>query len=206
MPRKSAEARIQQHIANFADPDSVISSRAERYLIRWYGVRAFEPLLEACSHPLPQVRFRAAWALGCTQDPRAYEPLLRLLDDPDPGVRYDAAIALGILRDVRCIAPLLALVCQTPREDGLDDGAAMGLTQMGEQAVPTLTEALPSAPSAARRTIASVLGRIGTEDALAALLKLREDKDENVRIAATEAWEEAIEEKNRNGRVTRYRR
>lgn len=200
MPTKSADARIQQHIANLVDPDSVVSSRAERYLIRWYGVRALQPLLEACSHPLPQVRFRAAWTLGYIQDPRAYEPILRLLDDPEPSVRYDAAISLGVLGDARGIAPLLALVCQAPREDGLDGGAAMGLTRMGEPVVSALIEALQSAPSHAKMTIAYVLGHIRSENAIATLLKLKEDADENVRIAATEACEQAMEEKSRSHR------
>ena len=104
MTSSSAEKRrIHRHIANRNSSDEKISAQAEVYLMRYYSVRALVPLLEACNHSNPVVRFRAAWALAHTHDPRAYETLLRLTDDPDSGVRYDATIGLGVLGDIRAI-------------------------------------------------------------------------------------------------------
>src|SRR5260370_1376649 len=52
-----AERRIQRHISALDSPDLEVAARAETYLIRYYGTRALEPLLAACDHSNPNVRF-----------------------------------------------------------------------------------------------------------------------------------------------------
>jgi HEAT repeat protein len=76
--RTSIQQRMTKHINDLDSADENVSARAEGYLIRYYGAKALEPLIVACSHSNPQVRFRSAWILGHTHDPRAFDPLLRL--------------------------------------------------------------------------------------------------------------------------------
>ena len=76
--------RITEHIETLGHPGINVACRAEGYLVRYYGVRAVVPLIEACSHTNPQVRFKAARALGRIGDRTAIETLLRLTEDPDP--------------------------------------------------------------------------------------------------------------------------
>ena len=133
---RSTQARIAKHIANLNSPDQEVSRRAEDYLIRYYGARALEPLLAACDHPNPVVRYRAVWALACTHDSRAYETILRLIDDPDEGVRYDATLALGILGDRRAVRPLVEIaLC-----DDATRPASGALARMRSVGIPALLE------------------------------------------------------------------
>src|SRR5450755_4558821 len=97
LKQQRVQERISKHIHDLGSADQKVSLRAEGYLLRWYGVRALEPLIAACSDPNMQVRYRSAWVLGYTHDSRAYETILQVTRDPDGFVRYDAAIALGIL-------------------------------------------------------------------------------------------------------------
>ncbi len=62
------------HVANLGSPDQKIARRAEDCLIRYYGSRALEPLIEACADANSQVRDRAVWALGKTHDPALTKP------------------------------------------------------------------------------------------------------------------------------------
>lgn len=187
---KRVKRRIGQHIANLNDPDNKVSSNAEWYLIRYYGIRAFEPLVEACSHPNPIVRLRAAWVLGHTHDPRAYETILRLTEDPDGKVRYDAAIALGILGDIRSVASLIALMSSPDDQSCIDSAAAMGLVRLGRPAVSSLLPLLQSGTPSLRRMAASVLGGIGDDVAIEPLATLLSDDEPDARIAGIEALAE----------------
>lgn len=160
MPTATVEKRrINQHIANLNSPDGKVSVRAEGYLIRYYGSRALQPLLEACDHSNPVVRFRAVWALGYTHDPRAYETLLRLTDDPDEGVRYDATIALGILGDERAIEPLKQICLR----NDVSRPAGMAFHRMGVRSVPALTELLHQGNPEVRWSVTQVLGNFAQE-------------------------------------------
>lgn len=156
MPAATVEKRrIHQHITNLNSPDEKVSVRAQGYLIRYYGSRALQPLLEACDHSNPVVRFRAVWALGYTHDPRAYETILRLTEDPDEGVRFDATIALGILGDERAIEPLKQIFL---RNDVSRQAAGMGFDRMGVKSVPALIELLEQGNPEVRLSVTQVLG------------------------------------------------
>ena len=119
--------RIRRHILNLDSPDQEVSARAEGYLIRFYGVRALDELLTACRHPNSVVRLRAAWALGCTQDPRAFKTILRLTEDPDERVRYDSTIALGLHDDPRAVRPLIDMWLKNE----VTQPAGMAFSRMG---------------------------------------------------------------------------
>ena len=165
-----AQARIQQHIANLASPNLETASRAERYLIRYYGVRAFDQLVEACSDPNPCVRFRAVWALAYTHDSRAYETIVRLTDDEDERVRYDATIALGILGDVRAIEHLkqVWLLNDETRP------AYSGMVKFRLQALPALAELLRHPDPDIRHPAVNVIGGLACETNDAGCIELLE--------------------------------
>lgn len=192
MPNTIVESRrIQRHIENLNNEDQKVSSNAERYLIRYYGVRALEPLLESCRHPNPVVRFRAAWALGYTQDPRAYEAILQLTDDPDDGVRYDATIALGILGDERGIEPLTRVfLAHDPSRPG-----ALGFSQIGLKTVPVLEELLRNGDPRVRQRAINVIGGFANDHEDTHCIELLEscanDSDPIIRAEA-EFWLEEI--------------
>jgi len=148
--------RITRHIENMGSPDIDTSARACDYLIRYYGVRALDELLEASSHPNPIMRYRAAWALGHTHDPRAFEAILRLTDDPDEAVRYDSTIALGILDDERAIEPLKAIWLQN------DDTkpACEAFFRMGPKTVYAVEDVLANESSSIRWTAMILFARL----------------------------------------------
>lgn len=182
-----AAKRIKEHVANLGNSEGEIARRAEDSLIRYYGSRALESLIEACSDANVQVRDRAVWALGKTRDPRAYETILRLTTDPEGYVRYDAAIALGVLGDERAIVPLIALMQEPDEQHCVDSAAAMGLDRLGQPAVPALLDVLQNSANKARRLAASVLGGIGDRRAVEPLAELLSDSDKDMRLAAIEA-------------------
>jgi HEAT repeat protein len=160
MPKETVEIRrIKHHITNLNSPVEKVSSRAEDYLIRYYGSRASEQLMEACLHPNPVVRFRAVWALGYTHDPQAYETILHLMDDHEETVRYDATLALGILGDERAIEVLTRILLSNDETRP----AADALSRMGIKAVPALMVALDQGDSPVRWSALQVLGNLAKD-------------------------------------------
>jgi HEAT repeat protein len=194
MPKETAEKRrIERHITNLNSPEEKVSSRAEVYLIRYYGSRASKPLMEACHHPNPIVRFRAVWALGYTHDPQAYETILHLTDDPEENVRYDATIALGILGDERAIEILTQLFLS----NDATRPAADALSRMGIKVVPALMVALDQGNSHVRWSALQVLGNFakdfGDERCIELLQAYANDPEHEVRENAT-FWLDEIRE------------
>src|ERR1700722_6997736 len=122
-----AKKRIARHIQNLNNCDNEIACRAETSLIRYYGARGIDQLLEVVDHPNPAVRGRAAWTLAHTREPRLFDVILNLCSDPEGDVRYDSAVALGILGDGRAVAPLIALMSAEDEVSSVDGAAADGL-------------------------------------------------------------------------------
>lgn len=187
MPDRRMLKRIQHHIEALNSHDQNVSWRAESNLIRYYGSRALEPLIAACSHPNAVVRYRAAWALGFTSDPRAFETLLQLTRDPSGYARYDATLALGNLGDERAIEPLVTLMCTPDPENYIDSAAAMAIVRLGKPAIPALIKLLSHADIHVCEEAAYALGNIKDEAALEPLAHLLTDPDEGIRIAGIEA-------------------
>jgi len=187
LKQQRVHERICKHIRDLGSPDQKVAIQAERYLLRWYGVRALEPLIAACSDPNPQVRFRSGWVLGYTHDPRAFETILKLTQDPDGFVRYDAAIALGILGDERAISPLISLMQQPDEGHSVDSAAAMGLVRLGQAAIPALLEVLARGAEEHQCKAAYILGSLKAEQAIPSLTSLLSSPNEHTRIAGIES-------------------
>jgi HEAT repeat protein len=190
MKRQTVSERISKHIHNLGNPDDKVWGRAQGYLLRYYGVKALDQLIAACSAPDPQVRWRSAWVLGYTHEPRAYETLLRLTQDPSGYVRYDAAVALGVLGDERAIVPLISLMLQPDEESCVDSAASMGLVRLGKSAIPALLEVLAHGTETHQGIAASVLGSLHSEHATALIAALLLSPNENIRITGIEALAE----------------
>lgn len=185
--------RIQRHIANLENEDGKVALRAEGYLIR-YGSRAVEWLVPACSHPNPQVRYHAVWALGHSHDPRAFDTILALTHDPEESVFYDAILALGIHGDPRAIAPLIALLEGATTEDTPEtiraSAAIEAFIRIGSPAISILLPRLNDSRPEVQRMIFSALGGIGGEVVIEPIAARLESLDEETRIAAIEALAE----------------
>lgn len=163
-----AQKRILQHIENLNSLDFDTSCRAEGSLIRYYGSRALAPLIEACKHPNPTVRFRAVWALGQTRDPGAFETIVKLTEDPDERVRYDARIALGIHGDERALA-ILKSACLSNDDLG---ASFMGLRHFGLRSLPVLTKLMICDSPEIRWSVMQSLGNLAKETGNAQCVEL----------------------------------
>lgn len=102
--------------------------------------------------PVPEVRARAAAALGRLGSPAALDPLVRALDDDASGVRLAAATALGALGDP---AATPALAAHLAGGDLLAEICAQSLAQLGPSGRAALSERSdPAVPSAAAGALA----------------------------------------------------
>lgn len=97
-------------------------------------------LLGALADEDPEVRARAAKALGLVGYTGAMVPLVRALSDPLWFVRLHAARALGLLGHPRAIPGLLGVL--TDEWWQVRAAAAHALRRLGEPAVPALTDYL----------------------------------------------------------------
>jgi len=158
MDTKTRE-RIAYHISNFADPEVKIACRAEGFLIRCYGDRALDQLVEACQHDDPKVRWRAAWTLGQIGNAEAFEAILNATSDPVSFVRFEAAWALGILGDPRAIEPLVNLVF-SPDPLKPSFAAIQGLCELGDLAIPAVSCFIDHPDNEIRFTAISLIDKI----------------------------------------------
>ena len=71
------------------------------------GESAVPGLLEALEDPAPEVRYRAAWALGKIGDLRAIDPLIRAFNDNDSYVQWSAAEALAEINESKTVELLI---------------------------------------------------------------------------------------------------
>jgi len=78
----------------------------------------------------PDVRQRAAEALGNTKDRRAVEPLIATLKDPFSNVRRSAVDALGDIKDPRAVEPLIAVLRDSYEDREVQGRAASALLKI----------------------------------------------------------------------------
>lgn len=149
------QRQVQGHIKKLGNAAQEVALRAQRFLITKYGSGAIENLIEACSSPDPQTRFRSVWILGHTRDPRAYDTILTLTKDPDEKVRYDATLALGVLGDERALVPL-AEMCR----EGSELPASEALVKLGLIALPVVQGFIEGNNPVLRLVGSDVLGSI----------------------------------------------
>ncbi len=166
----------------------------------------------------PDVRYKAAEALGALKNPRAVEPLTALLGDEESGVRWKAAealgqmgqaavepltrslsdpnvdvrwmaaTALGDIGDPRAIDPLLEAL--EDEDTYVRSRAALALGKIGEPARDTLIAALRSETENVRWGAALALGSVGGESVIEALIRALDDTSPHVRNRAIGALDE----------------
>lgn len=180
------------------------------------GASAVPTLTVLVADPRPDVRRWAAELLGRLNDPAATGPLLVRLTDPDPGVRATVAEALGKLADKRAVEPLVWMSRQDPEErcrasaiwalHSIGDvmlrphlpmlaskdlatrmRAREAVCAKGKGVVLAVADLLQHEDPIVRRTAAEILGTIGDERPLDALLAASDDPDSGVRGAASQA-------------------
>ena len=173
---------------------------------RWFVVRnaadllgelqvseAEQPLNALLQHGDERVRKSATSALMRMGTPKALEMIQRALTDPVPQTRIHAAAALAARKDVRTSAPHLLRSLEIEKDEEVQTAFLMAL---GRFATPEAVQRLISAAapkkglfdrktSGHRIAAVSALGEARTSEALAALRGLTQDKDEDVRNAAS---------------------
>ena len=140
------------------------------------GAPAVPALVAALKDERENVRASAAYALG-EMGPVAAEAvdgLVALLTDESEEVRRHATSALGMIKvPVSKTVPALVQVLADREDTDLAFFAAQALTRIGPdatEAVPTLREALMSESAYVRGFSSEALSRIGTAEALKALV------------------------------------
>jgi HEAT repeat protein len=144
-------------------------------------------------HGDERVRKAATAALMKLGTPRALEMIQRALSDPSPQTRIQAASALAARKDVRTSAPQLLRALESEKDEEVQNAILIAL---GRLATPDAVQRLVAAAApkkgifdrktAGHRVAAvSALGEARTGEALAALKSLVQDKDADVRNAAS---------------------
>jgi len=174
---------------------------------RWYVVRnaidllgemraleAENALLEVVNHPDERVRRSAATALARFGTARSIQAVERMLTDAVPEVRVHAVQGLGGVKSARAVGVLArALDRETDAEVQAVILAALG-RQATDEAIVRLTKAaepegrlFKRKPTALRLAAVQALSEANSPAALAALRRLADDKDREVREAAVRA-------------------
>jgi HEAT repeat protein len=135
-------------------------------ILGWLEAKSAAPILiEALSDINPEVRARAAAALGKIKDDRAVHRLLELLiSDPVPFVRVKVSQALGRIGHPAVIDYLITTL-KDP-EWWVRVRAVEALEKLGEKAVAALLPALEDEDGEVRKRAAMALERIGYVDTL----------------------------------------
>jgi HEAT repeat protein len=161
------------------DPDEEVRWKAASALGKIGDSKAVNPLIEAIYDKDWKVRRQAANSLGDIGDLNAVPHLIDALKDSEWNVRKYAAVALGKMKDKRAIPILL---------DSLEDEDAnvrwksmLALEKLGESAVDPLINVLKSKNWRLRVRAVEILGKIGSEEALFALMSIISDKIESNR-------------------------
>lgn len=157
--------------------------------IRWKAVEALTkigpdsvpPLIEVLKNPDPDIRWKAAVALGEIGDPRGIDPLVKLLDDSDRFVRSRAAYALIHIGPPA--VPSLSGALNNP-DATVRLGVVGVLGKIGDpQAISALINALADRSPDVRQEAISALSRQG-DRAIAALSDRLHDPDHFIRRRA----------------------
>ena len=163
-PDQAVGLYVAQALGDLARPDQLSKLRA--------GLRSTSP----------DVRWRAAYALGVQRDVTSVNDLARLLRDPDVLVQRNAAEALAKIGNPAAV-DALASVLGSP-QGSVTNVAMSALESTGAPAVRALTHALDSNNALVRQNAATVLGYIGNPGAKPALQLAVVDPDPTVRAEA----------------------
>ena len=178
-PKMAAMKPLSELVRALGDEDYFKRQSAAWRLVE-AGGEAVAPLLAALGgDPDPQVRFKAAWALGKIGDERGLEPLARaLLEDEDPAVREWAASALEAIGDPRAVPPLAQSLATDPsREVRLRSSLALGAFG----AVEAFEDLLREGDLEARRMAVMGVGRLRSMGSMELFAPLSGDADPELR-------------------------
>jgi len=174
--KKAVDPLIQ---AMREDPDEEVRWTAASALGKLGDSKAIQPLIEAIHDKDWNVRKQAANSLGNIGNLKAVPYLIDALEDNEWNVRKYVAVALGKMKDKRAIPILL---------EALEDEDAdvrwksmLALEKLGENALDPLINILKSKNWRLRVRAVEILGKIGNEEALFALISIISDKVDNNR-------------------------
>ncbi|MBM4374299.1 MAG: HEAT repeat domain-containing protein [Deltaproteobacteria bacterium] len=165
-----------------SDAKPEVREAAARALGSIGGTGSVSPLLGRMDDASPRVRAVVLRSLGQLGDSRATIPILSKLQDPEPQVRASAARAVGALRDPRAASSLEVALSDKDADVVLAALEALGKTGASES-VPVIAALLEEESSVGGRAVSSrsvrevgltALGRLGTDDALHALVRALE--------------------------------
>jgi HEAT repeat protein len=168
--------------AALADADPEVRATALGALAR-AGALTPVHLRHALADPAPVVRRRAAEETArCPPDSRAGLDLVPLLEDPEPLVAEAAAFALGEL-DPPAAGSVPALVAVARGSDDvlLREAAVAALGSLGDPAGREAVLAATTDVSTVRRRAVLALAAFDGPEIEAALVRLSEDRDRQVR-------------------------
>lgn len=172
-PEAALPQRIAEILVRFGDaavrplcievrnPDSDVRRMWAAEILGWLGnLEAAIPLIDALGDVNPEVRAKAAGALGRLAEARAIDRLLEmLLSDPIPFVRTRVAQALGAIGHPRVVDHLVQ-VLKDP-EWWVRIRAIEALEQIGKESAGILLAALEDEDAEVRRRAATALERMG---------------------------------------------
>jgi len=144
------------------------------------------------SDPRPEVRARAALAVGRLQDSTSVAALLPLLEDASPEVKREAVFALGQIGHRSAATPLLAKLNDPDPETSLRAIEALG--KLGDKSVTArVAQFLANAAPAKRGAAAVALWRLADSTALEDLAAHHSDPDAEVRWRVLYALEKIVQ-------------
>ena len=154
-----------------------------------------EPLMAVTDHGRWQVRDEALGALGDIGDSRASEVMLRAYDDPVGQVRKSASVATGKIALLEAVPMLVNMLGD--EFYGARMSAMEALLKLDTPTVVTaLTDSLGSANAFVGNLGCQILGRLGTDQAVEALLSQVSSEDPLRRAHAATAMIEADPQDN----------
>ena len=174
-------------------PDSATSKRIDEAIIRLFvsdDVSEATPvklavLDEGMNDPECRVRSAAAILRGLRGDPRAVGELAETVRSGDVECKLRAIAALGKLNDELAGWALIEALASDDEKVHHDAGRA--LSELGERAIPALTDALKHPHQHVRWHAVRALGDIGGARSVTSLLEALADGDFSVCWAAAEA-------------------
>lgn len=182
------------------DQDPAILSAAVVGMIRYGGLdgvlMAAEALKTLITHDKPVMRQHAAKVLGAIGVQNFYQPVLELMSDGDALVRREAVRAAGMLKSPEFVIPLIYKTQSA--ETGHE--AIEALCAFGGGIAPTLAKVIDNRAEEPqiRRSVARVLGRLGTPEAVDIICRHLDEPDEELRTRLYRALARATKGKNRN--------
>lgn len=147
------------------------------------GEAALAPLLSMLNHERADLRHHAAHVLGKIGDRSAAPALIAAVThDPAPAVIQKTAFTLSQMKVAGAIPALVARLGHPDSE--VQTALTKALESFGARAIPALTEAARHPDTAIRAHAVEILGEIGEEETIPALLAALTDESDAVRLAA----------------------